>query len=66
MKPPRLKWNNAQKGINPCDSQNLVAALLTAMGHQVRRVPPPGPDTCVTLVESGGQKTIVVVGVAAG
>ena len=38
------------KSMNPYDFQNLVAALLTAMGYHVSWVSPPGPDKGIDIV----------------
>jgi hypothetical protein len=51
--------------MNPYDYQNLVAALPTAIGYLFWGSDSWPGHACVTLVESGGQKIIVVVGVVA-
>lgn len=38
------------KSINPYDFQNLVAALLRAMGYHVSWIAPPGPDKGIDIL----------------
>jgi restriction system protein len=46
-------WNEVErylKSMNPYDFQNLVAALLRAMGYHVSWVAPPGPDKGMDII----------------
>jgi len=48
-----LAWNEIEKhlrSMNPYDLQNLVAALLKAMGYYVYWVSPPGPDKGIDIL----------------
>jgi len=48
-----LAWSEIEKylkNMNPYDLQNLVAALLKAMGYYVSWVSPPGPDKGIDIL----------------
>ena len=48
-----LAWGEIEKylrNMNPYDLQNLVAALLKAMGYHVSWVSPPGPDRGIDIL----------------
>lgn len=48
-----IAWSEIEKfvqGMNPFDLQNLVAALLRAMGYHVSWNAPPGPDKGIDIV----------------
>lgn len=45
-------------GMAPYEFQNLVAALLEAMGYHVHWVAPPGPDKGVDIIAGADQLSI--------